>query len=1155
MLSRPPTLPAIPDPADPQLLAYLNLKLYEIGQPGVALAGGEGLSNFVDHFLTLSREKDRALASHLCPVDQRIQNFLYDYLNSAPETPRLPATTLVLDRPGLARALSLPPGCDEHHSSILASLRVRQGVLHNPRSDRRTTKGIFHVVEGGLPIPDDKIAVPAVVFSRLLTHALHPPAEFLRLPFTANSPAQAECFVSLHLRPVVVPAVPGFGPARAMETRFFVPGALVANLDFVESIFGNAGDPHLPDNDAALDPSHWTGHTGCIILAPHLNTLTKRELGLPAYADATERQRRDGMCWQAPEETYNDGNAFKLTARSAAGVIITFISDNYFGYCKKEIKTQISFAANLLGGAEEEHAGGAIVFPSYDLGEDFQAKPDQPEASYTMTEALALLGPSIELQPGGWARDRMHGNIQYVPTDARFDLRKQLITWNDANNAEQSIKLLPGFTYVLPSGYKVEMARPQTSRRWRLRGTTAEGLLCHKPCTVSGGGKSEISKPIADAMFAGPVFVSDLTRDLDAVEAILRRDFTKRYLHPLSTVIRGRTILSPQRSLGSVVKLLSRSPDYTEEYNDWLDSIPRSIRDLVLLLKRLYKPEWGPDWRKRFSVDTINARSGNELKYKNEKLLTQYLRVGYTREGGWRTFTLRSDFFPAEKIQVEDDITASTVAPPGLVPGLPASVSTPSLKFVHNCELRLFQRPDDAIVRGYDKRTERDFSRSGLFFSNYEALTRDTARTIVEDVLGFEAFTETMQNAFREFTAASHPDYMVSPAHPRLVDGKPSKNPRYLQNRPDLEDPRATYLAQTGARLARRLSADSPALFPVGAVLMGRRLNPPEPGIKPLCVFGPIHYQELPEAFMDLIASLTGKSPSTTGAGSEGALTKGPFNALPPIYDLNAAMASFILTDLPVFSTAAGWVGPHSRVDHDISLLVPEIWCRMSAAERDPAHLIAGGHLERCVDFDHRGRRVPASRLGWRITARFVQNYGGRVLGNPSSVFGEEFLQPEKQDLDTFADGVENIVAAMRAAAGNYFADDSIASACPPLRALLHLMRDGTWEGRDASDPGFRALFTRESLLASDWYRARLEAQRTIDVLLWEDHARYLKKFLARANYADVAGRLDIRSRHTQAIAAARAARAPAYLVKLTGTLGAEPDIADALVKHHQDAE
>ena len=1150
MSSATQTLPPVPDPADPRLLAYLNLKLHEIGQPGVTLPGDDGLTaGFVDHFLTLSREKDRARTRHLCPVDQRIQNFIYDVLDGADNAPRLPPITFVLDRPGLARALSLPPGRDEHRSSILTSQRVRQGVLHNPRSDRRTTSGIFHVTEGGLPIPDDKKAVPAAVFGRLLARALNPPADFLRLPFTSAAPAAAETFVSLHLRPVVVPAVPGFTPERSMETRFFAPGSLVANLDFVESIFGNAGDPNLPDNDAALDPEGWSGHTGCIILAPHLNGATKRELGLPAHTDATARQRRDGMCWQQPDEPYNDGSPFKLTARSAAGVIVTLISDNYFGYCKKEVKTQLSFAANLLGRAEEEHAGGAIVFPSYDLGEDFQLNSNLPDVNHTFAEARALLGDHAELQPGGWARDRLFPNVSYVPADARFDLRTQRIAWTSPDGAAQMLKLLPGFTYVLPSGYKVEMVKPDDSRRWRLRGTQAEGLLCHKPCTVSGGGKSEISKPISDAMFTGPVFVNDLARDLDAVEAILRHDYTKRFRTPKGEVLRGRRILDPARSLGSVVKLLSRSPDYADDYNVWLDTIPRSIRDLVLLLKRLYKPSWGADWRQYFSVDTINARPGHELKYNAERLLTHYLRVGYTREGGWRTFTLRSDFSPAEKIQVEDDITASTVAPRNQVPGLPAWVTEPSLKFVHNCELRLFQRPDDAIVRGYDRRTERDFSGTGQFFSNYEALSHANVRTITENALGFEEYTDPMRACFHAFLAAGRPDFMVSPSHPRLVDGKPSKNPRYLQNRPDLEDPRAAYLARTGARLYRRLAAGDSAPFPVGSVLMGRRLNPPEPGIRPLCVFGPIHYQEVPEAFMDLIASLTGKSPSTTGAGSEGALTKGPFNALPPIYDLNAALASYILTGLPIFSTAAGWVGPHHRVDHDISLLVPEIWCRMTPPERETAYLISEGHLERCADFEHQGRTVLASRLGWRITARFVQTFCGRVLGNPSAVFDAEFLQPERQDPDVFADGVDNIVGAMRVAAGHYFADSSVETACPPLRALLHVMRDGTWEGRGPADPVFRALFTREALLASDWYRARLEAQRTIDARLLATQAAYLENFLARPNYADVAARLDIRGRLASVRTAARATKEPGYLAKLTGTLGVEPTIAASFGK------
>ncbi len=1156
-------LPAIPDPRDPRLLAYLNLKLRELGQPTVTFATPDqansgdpaSFATLVDHLVALGREKDRILSRHLCPVDQRIQNYLYATLEEHGHVPHLPTATLVLDRPGLARALSLPPGGDEHKSSILTSTRLHNGVLHNPKSDRRTTQGIFHVAEGGLPIPDDKKAVPAAVFAALLARALHPPAELLALPFTARETVPARTFVSLYLRPMVVPAVPGFTPARRMETRFFIPGALVCNLDFVENIFGNAGDPSLPVQDAALDPESWTGHTGCIILAPHLNGLTKKALGLPAHADATARQRRDGMCWHTEADLYNEGGAFKITSRDASGVVVTVISDNYFGYCKKEVKTQISFAANLLGLSEEEHAGGALAFPSYDLGEDFQLSAFMPVVDHAFADALALLGGRAEARPGGWARDLEYPNIYYVPADARFDLRAQRIAWGPEGAPTHTLKLVPGITCVLPSGYKVEMVRPDSAARWRLRGTTAEGLLCHKPCTVSGGGKSEISKSIADATFAGPVFVADPVRDLDLVEAILKRDYADRYLDDAldKKPGQGRPILSPRRSLGSVVKLLSRSPDYTDAYNSWLGTIPRYIRDLVLLVKRVHKPWNGDDWRRDFSVDTINGRPGNELKYHGSRATTQFLRVGYAPDGGWRTFSLRSDFLPAVKIQAEDDITASTVAPASSVRGLPADTAADSsVKIVHNCETRLFQRPDDAVIRGYDKHAEKDFASGKTFFSNYEPVPLAAAAELLEDTLGFDAYTDPVKKLVREFTASPKAGFIVLPSHPRIVDGKLTKNPRYLQIRPDLLDPRATTLARIGARLYRRIPSDQPVTFPVGAILMGRRNNPPEKGVRALCVFSPIHYQELPEAFMDLIASLTGKSPSTTGAGSEGALTKGPFNALPPIYDLNAALVSFLLTDLPAFSTAAGWVGPKLRVDHDVSLLVPEIWCRMSAEERTPEFLIGHGYLERCADFEHEGKPVLASRLGYRITARFVQTFLGRVMSNPSTVFDEEHLKPELSDAAVFADGMDNIVAAMKAAAENYFADGSVADACPPLRALLHIMRDGHWQGHDLSAPEVRRLFDRAEMLRSDWYAARLEAKRKIDAATWETHARYLEKFLKRSNYTDVALALDIRGRLDRVAALARDAATPDYVARLRGTLGGEPALAPAIAKAHK---
>ena len=160
--------------------------------------------------------------------------------------PRLPDQTFILDRHGIARELRCRSDGDEFSNSLLNSYRVQNGVLHNPRNDRRTTKGTFHVAEGGLPVPDDKNAVPRRVFAELFRRALNPPEELLTLPFIRLSPEPARTFVSLLLRPIVCPEVPGVCPRKSMEVRFFAPGSLVSNLDFVESIFGNAGDPFLP---------------------------------------------------------------------------------------------------------------------------------------------------------------------------------------------------------------------------------------------------------------------------------------------------------------------------------------------------------------------------------------------------------------------------------------------------------------------------------------------------------------------------------------------------------------------------------------------------------------------------------------------------------------------------------------------------------------------------------------------------------------------------------------------------------------------------------------------------------------------------------------------------------------------------------------------
>jgi len=286
---------------------------------------------------------------------------------------------------------------------------------------------------------------------------------------------------------------------------------------------------------------------------------------------------------------------------------------------------------------------------------------------------------------------------------------------------------------------------------------------------------------------------------------------------------------------------------------------------------------------------------------------------------------------------------------------------------------------------------------------------------------------------------------------------------------------------------------------------------------------------------------MTGKSPSTTGAGSEGALTKGPFNALPPIIDLNNALVSFILTGQHAFVTAAGYVGPNLRVDHDVSLIVPEVWSRMTPEERDPQFLIANRFLEKCADFEHAGKKVLASRLGWRINARFVHAFFGRVFNHPHAVFTEAMLKPELQDKGIFADGMDNIIATQQRVAKMYFDDGSIAQACPPLKALLHIMLHDQFEGKGLEHPEIRKLFTRETLLASAWYAARLAAKQKIDRALWKRHVEHLNAFLRRPNYADVAETMGIAERLTAARKTLEAVESPDYVKKLSGTLGAEP--------------
>ena len=199
--------------------------------------------------------------------------------------------------------------------------------------------------------------------------------------------------------------------------------------------------------------------------------------------------------------------------------------------------------------------------------------------------------------------------------------------------------------------------------------------------------------------------------------------------------------------------------------------------------------------------------------------------------------------------------------------------------------------------------------------------------------------------------------------------------------------------------------------------------------------------------------------------------------------------------------------------------------------------------LEPLEDFEHQGETILASRLGYRITRRFIRGIFGRIFDNPARVFDESILKPETQDMAAYIDGIKNICEAQQRVAQAYLDDGSVEEACPPLKAMLYIMATGDYQGRDAHDPDVRALFTRESLLASDWYRARLDARQQRDIALWQRHVAYLDKgvdprLLAEPRFAqELADRRVIAQRRLEEV------QTDAYRATLVGTIGTEPDL------------
>jgi CHASE3 domain sensor protein len=85
--------------------------------------------------------------------------------------------------------------------------------------------------------------------------------------------------------------------------------------------------------------------------------------------------------------------------------------------------------------------------------------------------------------------------------------------------------------------------------------------------------------------------------------------------------------------------------------------------------------------------------------------------------------------------------------------------------------------------------------------------------------------------------------------------------------------------------------------------------------------------------------------------------------------------------------------------------------------------------------------------------------------------------------------------------------------------------------------PRVREMFTRGSVLASDWYKERLRAKQERDIALWSRHIAALEAFVSGPG----SRQFDVRSRLAEARAQMTRVSSVAYLAELVGTIGADP--------------
>ena len=241
-----------------------------------------------------------------------------------------------------------------------------------------------------------------------------------------------------------------------METRFFAPGGLVSNLDFVESIFGNAGDPVSaaercrPRRDALVRP-HRLRDPGAAPDRPDQEGTRPAALGRRHRAPAPRRHvlAERGRALQRRRRVQDHRRDDARRHRHASSP--TTISATARKRSRRRSATPPTCSAARRGTCRRR-AGLPQLQPRRQL---------QPGLALSAPTATAIAGHAAAV----CATASTSARKATASTSAirKSSMCRKTRTWTCSNSRPTgpgatscaSLKLLAGHTYIYPCGFKV----------------------------------------------------------------------------------------------------------------------------------------------------------------------------------------------------------------------------------------------------------------------------------------------------------------------------------------------------------------------------------------------------------------------------------------------------------------------------------------------------------------------------------------------------------------------------------------------------------------------------------------------------------------------------------------------------------------------------